>query len=219
MNFIFLKAICRCIRLGLKLVYIDETGFSLNNTNLRMWRKSKEEILKGPKQDSHQKINLIMAIDNQQIIYGQYYNNETVNSEEFLDFLSELLKRLNKNEIQNCVFVLDNAKYHITDKIKKFAKENQLKFLFTIPYKSQFNCIEYAFNLMKIDIHNTMITTKKELEKKIIELIDDETINSKIRKIYIYTLEKYLKFLLEDSLEYNVEEIGKKLLNKKRKHK
>jgi transposase len=219
MNFLFLKAICRCIRLGLKLIYIDETGFSLNNTNLRMWRKNKEEILKGPKKDSHQKINLIMAINNQEIIYGQYYYNETIDSEEFLNFLSELLKKMNKNEIKNSVFVLDNATYHATNDIKKFAKQNQLKFLFTIPYKSQFNCIEYAFNLMKIDIHNTMINTKKELEKKIVDLIEDERINSKIRNIYAYTLEKYLNFLLEGCRKYNIEEIGKKFLNKKRKNK
>ena len=39
MNFLFLKSICRCLSLGLNIIYIDETGFSLNNTNLRMWCK------------------------------------------------------------------------------------------------------------------------------------------------------------------------------------
>lgn len=184
-----------------------------------MWRKSKEEILKGPKIDTHQKINLIMAIDNKQIKYGQYYHNETITTEEFMDFLSELLKKLTKNEIKNSVFVLDNAKYHTSSKIEKFAEENNLKFLFTIPYKSQYNCIEYAFNLMKIDIYNIFITTGKELENKIVELIEDERINSKIRNIYTYTLDKYLNFLLEDSKKYNIEEIGKKFLKKKRKNK
>ena len=76
------------------------------------------------------------AIDKKQIIYGQYYNNETIATDELVNFLEELLKRLSEEEKQNSIFVLDNAKYHITDKIKKFVKENQLKFLFNIPYKS-----------------------------------------------------------------------------------
>ena len=49
MNFIFLKIICNCLNLGLNIIYVDEIGFSLNNTNLKMWRKKNEEIHDGPK--------------------------------------------------------------------------------------------------------------------------------------------------------------------------
>ena len=55
------------------------------------------------------KINLIMAIDKKQIIYGQYYCNETIATDEFIDFLEELLNRLSEEEKQNSVFILDNA--------------------------------------------------------------------------------------------------------------
>jgi len=219
MNFIFLKTICRCLNLGLNIIYLDETGFSLNNTNLRMWRKKDEEILEGPKINSKLKINLIMAIDKNQIIYGQYYFNETIATEEFIDFLEELLKRLSEEEKQNSVFVLDNAKYHTSDKIKKFVKEKQLKFLFNIPYNSKFNCIEYAFHLMKIEINNSMIRTISDLKNKIIYLIDDEKINSNMRKIYGYTLEKYLHFYSEEGANFDVESIAKEFLKRKRKRK
>jgi len=194
MNFIFLKTICRCLNLGLNIIYLDETGFSLNNTNLRMWRKKDEEILEGPKINSKLKINLIMAIDKNQIIYGQYYFNETIATEEFIDFLEELLKRLSE-------------------------EEKQLKFLFNIPYNSKFNCIEYAFHLMKIEINNSMIRTISDLKNKIIYLIDDEKINSNMRKIYGYTLEKYLHFYSEEGANFDVESIAKEFLKRKRKRK
>ena len=219
MNFIFLKIICRCLNLGFNIIYIDETGFSLNNTNLRIWRKANEEICDGPKIDTKQKINLIMAMDKNQIIYGQYYYNETIATDEFVNFLEELLKRLSEEEKKNSVFVLDNAKYHTTDKIKKFVRENQLKFLFNIPYKSQYNCIEYAFHLMKIEINNTMIRTKKDLKNKIVSVIEDKKINSSMSKIYGYTLEKYLNFYEDKSSNFELESIAKGFLKKKRKRK
>ena len=42
MIYLFLKGINRCLMLGLELVFIDETGFSLNNANLKVWRNSTE---------------------------------------------------------------------------------------------------------------------------------------------------------------------------------
>ena len=217
MNFLFLKSICSCLSLGLNIIYIDETGFSLNNTNLRMWRKKDEEIQGGAKTNSKMKINLIKAIDKKQIIYGQYYYNETIATDEFMDFLEELLNRLSEEEKQNSVFVLDNAKYHTSDKINKFVKEKKLKFLFSIPYKSQYNCIEYTFHLMKIEIYNTMIRTINELKNKIISLIEDEKMNSNMSKINGFTLEKYLNFYSEESSKSDLEKTAKKFINKKRR--
>ena len=44
MVYLFLKGVSRCLMLGLELVFIDETGFSLNNANLKVWRNSTEQI-------------------------------------------------------------------------------------------------------------------------------------------------------------------------------
>ena len=133
-TFAFLKAISRSINLGFKLVFIDETGFCLNNVNLKMWRKSGEEIIAGPKADLKRRINLIMAIDNNEIIYGHIYINEIIGIKKFIDFLKEMLERLDKSNLNKTIFILDNASYHTGKKIKKFVEDNQLKFLFTIQY-------------------------------------------------------------------------------------
>ena len=67
-----------------------------------------------------------MAIDKKQIIYGQYYCNETIATDEFIDFLEELLNRLSEKEKQNSVFVLDNVpnctKVQIEEREEKFIE-------------------------------------------------------------------------------------------------
>ena len=78
----------------MNLIFIDETGLTLTKYNFKMWRKNHQEILEGTSGNGKNKINLIMAIDKNEIIYGQYYKNETITNIEFLDFLKELINRL-----------------------------------------------------------------------------------------------------------------------------
>ena len=96
----FLKIISRCLKLGLNFIYVDGTGVTLNNNNLKIWRKDKEEVLGGPKNKGNDKINLIMEISHEEILYGQYYENQSISSEEFEDFLKELLSTISKKEIE-----------------------------------------------------------------------------------------------------------------------
>ena len=58
------------------------------------------------------KINLVMIIDKNEIIYGQYYKNQTITSNEFLDFLEELINKIGEYNYKNSIFILDNAIYH-----------------------------------------------------------------------------------------------------------
>ena len=146
--------------------------FSLDNQNLRMWRKSDELIYGGPKIYGKERINLILAIDRREIIYGEYYHNEKVTTEEFKEFLKELIKKIDKETIKKTVFILDNASYHCKNSLEKFLIENKLKFLFTVPYKSEFNPIELCFNLMKNYIYNEEIKNITTLKERIAELIE-----------------------------------------------
>ena len=90
MIYLFLKGVSRCLMLGLELVFIDEIGFSLNNANLKMWRNSIEQIYAGCRGNGKEKINLILAINKQEIILGHRYKNETIASKEFFKLLEEL---------------------------------------------------------------------------------------------------------------------------------
>ena len=119
-----------------------------------------------------------------EIIYGQYYNNATITSNEFLDFLEELIVRIDDKIVKNTLFILDNAKIHITKQIQIFCKKKGLKVLFIVPYKSQYNAIEYCFNLIKLNIYNENIITLIKLKKRIVDLINDDKINSNVNKLY-----------------------------------
>ena len=45
MSAIFIKIILRSIKMGLTFLFIDETGFQLQNNNYYQWRKSDETII------------------------------------------------------------------------------------------------------------------------------------------------------------------------------
>jgi len=62
-----------------------------------------------------------------------------------------------------------------------------------------------------------MIRTISDLKNKIISLIEEEKINSNMRKIYGYTLEKYLHFYAEEGANFDEESIAKEFLKRKRK--
>ena len=66
-----------------------------------------------------------MAISQNEILYGQYYANQSISSKEFEDFLKELLSRVSKEYIKKYLFILNNAKNHSTVLIKNlFMKIN-----------------------------------------------------------------------------------------------
>ena len=159
-----------------------------------------------------------MAIDDTQIIYAQLYKNDTIGADEFIDFLNELKNRIDKSSLSNTVFILDNASYHTGKKIKEFVEKNKLKFLFTIPYKSEYNPIELSFNLIKNHTYSTLNSSLGKLKKQIIDLIDSEEINKDIIKIYKITLERYLDFMQNGAKKYDLKKLDKIFLRKKRKY-
>ena len=95
--------------------------------------------------------------------------------------------------------------------------EKKLIFFFIVPYKSEYNPIELAFNLIKNHTNNTVNKSLAKLKNQIKRLFNDEKINQDINKIYKLTMEKYLDFQNNKSKEYALEKFDKKYLNKKRK--
>ena len=126
MGFLFLRGIIRAIELNLNIIYIDETGFRLNNENLKIWRKDKGDVLGGAIHSTKEKVNAIMAVDKKEIILCHYYKGkgENISSKEFYEFFIDLIDTIGEEEIGNSLFVLDNAAYHCSKKIRKLSKEN-----------------------------------------------------------------------------------------------
>lgn len=217
MSYGFIIGIIKAITSKLRLVYIDECGFQLENSNLRMWRKNGEEITGGGQTNLKNRINLILAIDQKEILLGHYYKNNTISSTEFLEFMKDLKSTITQQKIGKTVFILDNATYHCSKEIRKFAKKEKLKILFNVPYKSNFNAIELCFHLIKNRLYKEINTNIDLLANKISFLINDDEINKNIKKLYLKTLINY-----KDFYENNKEKIknlreNNKFLQKKRK--
>ena len=171
MSYGFIIGIIKYLELNFDLVYIDECGFQIQNNNLRYWRKENDEIYGGPKTNNKSKINLILAINKKEILLGHLYKNETIGSNEFLDFIINLIDLIGEDKINNTIFILDNSSYHLSKQIKEYIKKNKIKFLFNVPYKSNFNAIEMCFHFFKNKIYKEIFNNINSLEKRINNLI------------------------------------------------
>lgn len=118
-SFFFIKVILRSIKLGLKFIFLDESGFFLYNNNFRNWVSKKEEIYFG--NDKDQKINLLLAVSADKIFYYQI-NKINTTSNVFKNFMEQLIKNMTEEERENHVFILDNFAGHLTLEMFEFYR-------------------------------------------------------------------------------------------------
>ena len=90
MRHFFIKGIVRGLHLGLKLIYIDETGFKLANNNYFQWRKKDELIFAGAECDIKRQLNMILAFDDEKIVHS-YLTNNSINHKNYIEFLTEMI--------------------------------------------------------------------------------------------------------------------------------
>ena len=62
MSTVFIRCIVRRLSLNLNFIYIDETGFLLENNNYYSWRSPDEEIIDEAKMRPKEKLNLILGV-------------------------------------------------------------------------------------------------------------------------------------------------------------
>ena len=169
MTFIFLKIIERGLYLGLNLIYLDEVGFSLNNSNYYTWRKEGQLIFGGSKNAQKNKLNVILSIDENEIIYGKLFT-KTIESEEFIKYFEELLEIMGENKIKNSLFIMDNASFHVSKSVQKYLFSKNIKIVTVVPYLSTFNSIELIFRAFKNITYKEIYNNMKELKNKIKQL-------------------------------------------------
>ena len=87
MKHLFIKCISKSINNGLKFIFLDESGFKLENNN--------------------------------------YY--VPINQANFLIFLEEMKNKIEPIESKNYIIILDNARFHLSQKIINFVEDNKMK--------------------------------------------------------------------------------------------
>lgn len=164
MSFIFIRIFIKSLLLDLKIIYVDETGFLLQNNNYYTWRCEDEQIINGPKNKSKERLDLILGVSNKNIIHKIFLKG-SVNTKIFLDFLREMIKDLTDEEKKKIIIVMDNATYHVGYEVVQFFKEQKIKGLTICPYRSPFNMIELVFRFVKNIIYKNIYNTMEELKK------------------------------------------------------
>ena len=75
-------------------------------------------------------------------------------------------------------FIIDNATWHKTKKVKDFCVENNITLLFLPPYSPEYNPIERVWSFLKSKVRQRFFSTADSFIKFIYELVDDVNINS-----------------------------------------
>ena len=165
MSLIFLNCIVRGIELGLNLIYIDEVSFEIENNNFYTWRGNDDIIIDGPKSDNKKRFSSIMAINEDEILHSSIIS-KNIDSNDFIEFMKNLINNMDENKLNNSLFIFDNAKVHISKMRTNYLKDKNIKIITNVPYCSFFNSIELLFRAFKNIIYKECFSTIKELKKK-----------------------------------------------------
>lgn len=193
--FVFIKVIARALLLKMKIIYLDESNFQLENNNLRIWRRPNESpyfraIKRGRK-------NIILALTNEEILLYKI-NNGTNRSSDFYEFMQNLIEKINKEDLSNYLIVMDNCSIHLTKKLKDFYSLNKLKILTIVPYFSQLNSVEVFFNYLKQKLYKKVFRNFTKLISFIENSLNDEEIGEILNKIFIKTIKLYKEYIINN---------------------
>ena len=70
-------------------------------------------------------------------------------------------------------FIIDNATWHKTKKVKEFCELNNITLLFLPPYSPEYNPIERVWSFLKSKVRQRFFPTADSFRKFIYELMDD----------------------------------------------
>jgi len=188
----FLKVFIRVFKLKGDFIFIDESAFYTHTSNYKQWRKVDEEIFYEIN-DSY-KVNLIMAVNTNKVLHYKITEINTT-GKKFSEFFRELIDKLNEEEKNNSLFILDNCSSHLTAESFKLYDKEKIKVLYTVPYRSNFNMIEYTFRAIKNITYKKLFSSIDELKTELVIIINDEAFNKRLKLLYKEVLLNYLDFI------------------------
>lgn len=188
----FIKIISRCIKLGYKIIYVDECGLMTGNNNYRCLRKQGEQIYFNTANKS--KRNLLLAVDENKAIYWEILD-ESTNEIVFLNFIKNLQQKLVLTLYPKYVICMDNHSSHKTASLLNFYKDNKMNILFNSPYVSVFNSVELAFRHIKRILYMDLFSNIGELCSKVENILQSNNFSNTLLYNFGETIEVYIKFI------------------------
>jgi len=155
--------------LGYTIIAFDEVSFYLAPVYRRAWH------LKGTKPTapffwSTKKVKLFGALINGNKIFYKYYDSH--NSTNYRVFLFDLIQTLDASK--KYVFLLDNASYHKSVKIREFMHDyGNIIIEYFPPYSPELNPIEICWKITRANVTNNVYYTKiEDMQSKINNFLD-----------------------------------------------
>jgi len=161
------------------IISIDETSIDTRIIPIYGWNK-KGKKLEMKVHALKKRYTVICAISNEKIVHYEIING-SANAEIFKTFIENL-----NNKIDNKYLLLDNARIHHSQIIKKYIMTTNNELLFNVPYTPKYNPIEHIFailknNLRKLKTNNNSTKLQQNI-KKIINRIPKKFINNCYKK-------------------------------------
>lgn len=144
----FVQRLTNFERNGAIIMFVDETGFRLNETPKRLWA-SANMIAETNTALPPTRFSLIAVCSLTELIAFKLFDG-SINAESYCGFMVQVFEGLNRAQKINVkpVVVLDNASIHKAIVARKLDALFQP--LFLPPYCPQLNLIEYAFSPLKV---------------------------------------------------------------------
>lgn len=189
--FYFIKMITKCMILGFRILFLDETSILSTNNNYRGWRKKSEELYFniGPKRRE----NLLLIVSDEEVIHYKI-NSSNTNEQIFLGFMEEVYTILSKRNGQKFVILMDNLSVHRTKKLMEFYKDKKLNIIFNCVYRSNFNVIELAFRIIKFTLYNKLYENMESTIEDVKSILDDPKIKNALLHNFKETINQYINF-------------------------
>ncbi|KAL4494473.1 hypothetical protein ABPG72_018365 [Tetrahymena utriculariae] len=182
---------------GRNIIYIDETGFQLRNIPRKTWqRRGRKFVVREQAQTKN--YTLIGALEENSFI-GYMIVEKGAKQEQFMGFMSLLIKNLlNRGDLQNCLFVFDNARIHYSNLMREYLLK-YIPHLFLAPYSPQLNPIEKLWALLKSKLSKRSVRDLPSLLRNLLAC-SQSIAPSDIQKIFRYTTLFYVHCLNKNPL-------------------
>ena len=187
----FVKIISRCLKFNFNIIVCDESYIQSCNNNIKLWRKPPEEICHSL--SKKEKINLILSVYEEGVLYYEL-NQPNTKEENFLIYMSNLLKTIKQKGLNKYVIILDNYSVHKTQKLLKFYLDQKINILFNSPYVSKFNSVELSFRNLKRNIYTKCFESKESIKKEVELILESKNFANGIKGNFKGTLQQYLIF-------------------------
>lgn len=147
----------------------DESQFCSESNRITSWsKKGTKVVYSGYKYGT--KLNCFGSIN---LRTGHLISSfhEKGNSDTTIEHLQKVRSKYDKNI--SLAFLMDNATWHKSQKVKDFCDENNISIFFIPPYSPEFNAIERVWSFLKSKVRQKYFFSANLFKEYIYNLLDN----------------------------------------------